>query len=400
MNRETVKKDVLKLSKTYNDILITLPTGWGKSKLALDLIKKHIKVGTGNILIVVPRNVLKDTWKQEFIKWKMEKYLNLSSITFTTYVSLPKHVGTYDLVIYDEAHHLSDRCLNALSNFSIHRNILLSATIKPKMLNDFMTIFKNLYYYKVKMRDAVENEILPDPKIYLYPLDLDTKKEDQVIIKHPKATQSIECTFKDRWKYIKDKNLQVRIKCTAYQYNFDMENEITFYKNKYMNTRLEVFKSKWLQLAGQRLKYLANLKNDIILDIQNKFVNERVLTFCNSIEQTEILGKNCINSKNKDSETILDKFNKGKVNHITSCNMINEGVNLSSCRIGIYANLNSSEIIIKQRLGRILRHKDPIIIIPYYVETREEELVKKMLEDYNPELITIIKNIDEINYEN
>ena len=62
-------------------------------------------------------------------------------------------------------------------------------------------------------------------------------------------------------------------------------------------------------------------------------------------------------------------------------------MNLVECRVGIYANLNSSEIIIKQRLGRILRHKDPILIIPYYKGTREEGLMDKMLEDYNPALI-------------
>lgn len=76
--------------------------------------------------------------------------------------------------------------------------------------------------------------------------------------------------------------------------------------------------------------------------------------------------------------------------------MLNEGMNLVNCRVGIYANLNSSEIIVKQRLGRILRHKNPIIIIPYYKGTREEELVNKMLEDYNPELIKVINNPYEI----
>lgn len=71
-------------------------------------------------------------------------------------------------------------------------------------------------------------------------------------------------------------------------------------------------------------------------------------------------------------------------------------VNLSSCRVGIYASLNSSERIIKQKLGRILRHKDPIIIIPYFKETRDEEIVKRMCEDYNPQLINVINNIKEI----
>lgn len=71
-------------------------------------------------------------------------------------------------------------------------------------------------------------------------------------------------------------------------------------------------------------------------------------------------------------------------------------VNLNNCRIGIFCNLNSSEIITKQRCGRLLRHKKPIIIIPYYMNTREEELVQKMLEEYDKELVKTIININEI----
>jgi hypothetical protein len=45
---------------------------------------------------------------------------------------------------------------------------------------------------------------------------------------------------------------------------------------------------------------------------------------------------------------------------------------------------------------RILRHKEPVIIIPYYKNTREEEVVVKMIENYNKELIQVIKNINDI----
>lgn len=71
-------------------------------------------------------------------------------------------------------------------------------------------------------------------------------------------------------------------------------------------------------------------------------------------------------------------------------------VNLTNCRIGIFCNLNSSEIVVKQRLGRMLRHKNPVIVIPFYKGTREEELVAKMLEDYNPQLIHTVENITDI----
>jgi superfamily II DNA or RNA helicase len=76
--------------------------------------------------------------------------------------------------------------------------------------------------------------------------------------------------------------------------------------------------------------------------------------------------------------------------------MLDEGVNLSDCRIGVYAVLNNSERMITQKLGRLLRHSNPIIIIPYFLGTRDEELVNKMILDYNPELVKVINNVNQI----
>lgn len=45
---------------------------------------------------------------------------------------------------------------------------------------------------------------------------------------------------------------------------------------------------------------------------------------------------------------------------------------------------------------RILRHKHPIIIIPYYQETRDEEIIHQMLKNYNPDLVHQVNNIKEI----
>ena len=88
---------------------------------------------------------------------------------------------------------------------------------------------------------------------------------------------------------------------------------------------------------------------------------------------------------------ILNAFNEGKINHIQACRMLNEGVNLVNCRVGIFANISSSDIMNVQRMGRILRHKSPVIIIPYFVDTREEEIVKEIVGDYNPELVKVIE---------
>lgn len=395
MNRDSVNKEVLELCDKHNNMLIELPTGFGKSKLALDILKKHITNMQQEVLIVVPRLVLIDTWKKEFEKWGMKKYL--LSVTFVTYVSLPKKAGKWSMVIFDECHHLSERCREALDSFTISRSILLSATVKNSVKWDLKGTFQNLHSYKIHMKEAIDNEVLPDPKVFLIPLSLETKLATESIWKNPKGKDPIiELPWASRWSGIRQKTYKVRIYCTEWQYYMDLSEQIDFWKRKYMVTRNEAFKNKWLRLAGERLKWLSDKKVDLVSRILWLIRGHRTLTFCNSIEQTEELGSYCINSKNKNSTKILEAFNEGRIDHITACNMLNEGMNLVNCQVGIYNNLNSSEIIVKQRLGRILRHESPVIVIPYYKETREQELVEKMLEDYNPELITVLDKYEDL----
>lgn len=389
MDRKQAQEEIMNIKSS--SILCELPTSFGKSKIGIDLA---LRDNPNGILIVVPRLVLINNWKEEFIKWGLKSWLD--KVSFSTYVGLKKHVEEdWDCVIFDEVQHMSERCREFISTMTIYHSIMLSATVTRDMKWELSQLFPDFQCYTVKMKEAIDNEILPDPKVFLIPLELDNTHAGYTMIEHPKATTIKTCLYKDRWSYLRNKSLQVHIKCTEYQYVKELDNKIEFWKRQYMRTRNEGVKAKWLFLAGQRLKFLSQIKNPIILSLLDQLKSERVLTFCSSIEQTEVLGENCINSKNKESSFVLERFNSKKLHHITACNMLNEGMNLVDCRIGLYANLNSSDIIIKQRLGRILRHKNPIIIIPYFIDTREQELVEKMLEDYNPDLV-VKTNLKEI----
>lgn len=389
MDRKQAQEEIMNIKSS--SILCELPTSFGKSKIGIDLA---LRDNPNGILIVVPRLVLINNWKEEFIKWGLKSWLD--KVSFSTYVGLKKHVEEdWDCVIFDEVQHMSERCREFISTMTIYHSIMLSATVTKDIKWELSQLFPDFQCYTVKMKEAIDNEILPDPKVFLIPLELDNTHAVHTMIEHPKATTIKTCLYKDRWSYLRNKSLQVHIKCTEYQYVKELDNKIEFWKKQYMRTRNEGVKTKWLFLAGQRLKFLSQIKNPIILSLLDQLKSERVLTFCSSIEQTEVLGENCINSKNKESSFVLERFNSKKLHHITACNMLNEGMNLVDCRIGLYANLNSSDIIIKQRLGRILRHKNPIIIIPYFIDTREQELVEKMLEDYNPDLV-VKTNLKEI----
>ena len=388
MTREEVTKHIRESPK--NNFLLILPTGHGKTFQALEIIRYRILI-TNPILIVIPRLVLIENWKEEFKKFGLEHHLPY--VTFTTYNSLHKHVDKkYTYVIYDECHHLSDRCKEIIPNIKSVLNTFLSATVKQD-LKQWIVNNYNPEIIEVNLRNAIENEVLPEPKVYLMPLQLNNTFFTETLIRESKNKKKwAACFYSDRWKYLKDYN--VKIKCTEQQYYNEISNDIEYWKKQCMRNKF--FKNKWLHLCGERLKWLSDQKTEIILYLLKHLKNYRTLTFCNSIEQTELLGKYCINSKNKLSGDYLNMFNNKKIKHITSVNMLNEGCNLTDCRIGIFASINSSEILVKQKNGRLLRHKEPVIIIPYYINTREEELVKQMLENYNPELVSTITKFEDI----
>ena len=386
MTRDEVCKDIIKIPN--KQILAELPTNFGKSLIALkwldstsDLMQK--------ILIVIPRLVLIDNWKQEFMKWGFTHML--PCVKFVTYVSYPKLMlkePRWEAVIFDEVHHLSERCRAHVNLMQADRIMMLSATVNRDLKWDLRILFKDLFIYKISTKQAIEEKILPDPRVYLIPLTLNNTDINCEIVKNKSQKIEIVVPYKQRFEYNKVRNRRVVIKCTQRQYYNEISSLIDWYKNR--------FKQLFLIKSGERLKWLSNQKTEFVKSILKYLDSERTLTFCNSINQTEELGKYCINSKNKESDKNLKKFNEKKIKHITACNMLDEGINLTNCRVGVYAVLNSSERMVKQKLGRLLRHPEPVIIIPYYKDTRDEEIVRKMLEDYNSELVKTVSNLNEI----
>ena len=377
MTREEVNSLALSKIDKAKYLILELITGMGKTKVAINLIN-HIcdKVFKNNkrpatILILVAKTVHKQTWKDEIEKWGGIKS---DYITIECYESLKNYENSYfDIVIADEMQHLSEARIDVLETIHINESFIgLSATIKRDMRNYFIYNHK-AEVIKCGLKEAVEDEVLPEPTVYLIPLALDI----------------INYTYKIK-KFGRD------IITTQKGYYDSISSLIEWYKNKFFNSRNERIKNLWLSTAGKRLKWCAEQKESLILSLLDKFKNYKTLTFCSSIEQSERLGKYNITSKNKASVKNLEMFNLNKIKHITACNILNEGVNLTNCRIGIFCNLNSSEIVVKQRIGRILRHKSPIIIIPYFKDTREEELVQKMIEEYSENSIISINNINDI----
>ena len=380
MTREEVNNLALSKIDETKYLILELITGYGKTKVAIDLINhicdrvfKNDESSTA-ILILVAKTVHKQTWKDEIKKWGG---INSDYITIECYESFKNYENSYfDIVVADEMQHLSEARLKVLESIHINEAFIgLSATIKRDMRDYFIHNHK-AEVIKCDLKEAVEDEVLPKPTVYLLPLSLDVKSYTYKFKKVNRFGRSIITTQKGYYDRI--------------------SSLIKWYKNKYSDSGNRRMKNLWLSTAGKRLKWCAEQKEALVLSLLDKFRNYKTLTFCSGIEQSERLGKYNITSKNKASVKNLEMFNSNKIKHITACNILNEGVNLTNCRIGIFCNLNSSEIVVKQRVGRILRHKSPIIIIPYFKDTREEELVQKMIEEYSEDSIISVNSINDI----
>lgn len=398
MTREEVYSECLTKLEKSDFLLLELATGMGKSKQAIDIINYLVETKYQgkhtSMLLLVAKTVHKQTWKDEFKKWGG---INVDDLTIECYESLKKHeYESFDFVVMDECHHLhSDKRLDLFSTLTYGHVIGLSATI-PKKLKQYFQYEYAAEVVTCSIVDAIEDEVLPEPKIILYPLQLDNVRPTESIELNPKTKgKTYYGNYNELWKYRKMK-VHAIISCTPRQRVNEYNSQILYEKNRYMRTRQDFLKNKWLFDCGERIKYLANLKNNIVLSILQRLKKERTITFCKTIEQADILGKYSIHSKNKDSDIIYNSFNAKKINHIVSVNVLNEGANLVDCKYAVFANYSSSEICSAQRVGRSLRHKSPVIILPYYEATREEEIVNTMIESFKEESIHKIHSLKEL----
>ena len=405
--REDIYNECIQKIDKSHSLLMELPTGYGKTALSvqvvnylLDTYYKNFQGEYLNILILVAKRVHKQTWKEEIEKWGGIHHPNPNlriNICMECYESLKNHCQErWEICLMDECHHVgSDIRLDLLKTMAFGHIIGLSATI-PKKLK---MLFKYRYHAEIVSCDIVEainDDILPEPQILLFPLVLDNRNPTEEIELNTKEKGPIVYgEYKDIWKYKKSKQHAI-LRCTQKQKLLEYNKLIDWFKQKTMQTRNPAMERSWLFQAGKRLEFLADCKLGIVKDILQKLDKQRTITFCKTIDQAEKVGKYCIHSQNTKADEIYEKFNKKKINHITAVNILNENANLVDCKYAIFANLSSSLIVQCQRQGRALRHQSPVIIIPYYQGTREEEIAKQMIEGYRKEAIKIIHSIQEI----
>ena len=400
MSREELQKQALSLINNQGRVALQWCTGLGKSRAAIEIANYLVeKTNNLKVLLVVAEVAHKNNWEEEFKKWDYK----VNNTIIECYASLKKYRNTdWDLIIFDEAHHLgSELRMDILTSITSKKVILLSATLPDQVLNTITSVFGEFAISKVTLKQAIEEGILPKPKVFLVPLTLDNKYPNCTIIEEwGKKDKRItyKCKLHERWEYIRNKNkypnVTLEISCTQQQkYNY-LTEQFEYWRRQFLRTRQEHTRNKWLQVGSKRKRFLGECKTEATRLLLYKLKDKRFICFCSSIEQSEILGgNNAIHSKRENSLGIIDNFNNNKINSLFAVGMLQEGQNLKDIEAGIIIQLDGQERAFVQKFGRSLRADDPIQFIFYYKNTRDVDYLDNVIEGINEDYITEVDNL-------
>ena len=395
--------------KNEHRVILKWATGCGKSKMTIDLINHAVDdIPTKNtikVLFVVAERAHIKNWQEEFDKWGLRT--DKISTDMCCYASLKKYVDYcyWDMVVLDEGHHcFTEKRMAALEE--LKENIypvsgyvyLLSATLSSGKQDMIEGIFGKFKTSTVTLKDAIEGDILPDPKVYVVEMTLDnTKRHQEIKIGNDPNAPVVK--WEDRAKYIY-KNIPCIIQCTEFQKNAYLTSSVDYWNERYHRSHSEFQRVKAANYGSQRKRFLGELKTLAVRNLLEKLPkNKRYVCFCASVAQANALDYvNTISSKRpaKSNQLIINKFNSKQIDHIYAVGMITEGMNLTDIQVGIIVQLDGKERLFLQKFGRSLRAEDPVTFIFYYKNTQDENYLKGALENIDAKYVQYI-NINQLN---
>ena len=403
MNREELSAYVCSKVNNRSDsqnIALMAGTGVGKSKLALDIIRK-IDFKDSKTLILIAERAHKKNWEEEIEKWYPE---HIGSIEFFCYASMHKLKNEYDFIIFDEAHHLNTSIrMEYFGTLTPKLRIFLSATLSYNLLSKLEYCIKStITKINYSLQDAIDSGIIQKPEIRLIPLELDNKTANEEIVEawgNKKLRKRIDCDYSQAFRFtsklFKKANpcVEVHIRCTQLQYYEYLTKKMNYYKKVFETYGMEIMKNQWLQYGSRRKRFLGELKTKEAEKLVNYVADKRFICFCTSIEQAnELGGKYAIHSKS--DLKALESFNNFKSNKLFAVNMLQEGMNLNGIEVGIIIQLDGKKLRFIQRTGRVLRSDFPVQYILYFKNTRDEEYLVNALEGINEEYVKEFKYED------
>ena len=342
MDRTTRQKLAIKRWSQNNGCgTLILPTGFGKTRIALTISQLLVKKNPDfKILVVVPTDNLKNQWLKQLIEWKL-----LKNVTVEIINTAIKKVQHFDLLICDEAHRYASDSFSRLFDVIYYKMILcLTGTLerldgKEELIKTHAPVCD-----AVTRDEAIENEWLADFKNYLVMIDVDLKEYKQWDQIFNQCFSILNFDFNLGMKLMKDTIFRRKYaKQTKMDYNI-----------------LTGVVMKWMKAMRKRKEFVLShpKKIEITKKILNARKDKKSITFCNTIKDAESIKMGYVlhsKQKKKENEAILEKFAKDSCGVINSSKALNTGTDIPGLSVGIMLANTSSKITKQQSIGRCIR---------------------------------------------
>lgn len=343
------------------------PTGFGKTRVALNIIERFLTNRENEkIIVVVPTDNLRDQWRNEI----KSRGINQESVDIYTVHSAIKKSLKCGLLVIDEVHMVAADTFSAVfSTVKYNFLLCLTGTIdrldgKQKIIKDHAPVCD-----EITLEEAIKNDWVADyeqVKI-LIEVDLDEYK------KH----------HKDFLHYF-----------SYFDFNFDLAMTLaTDYKYRFNYSRINSLDYKVVTAMAMGFNRSMRLRKEFIynhprkIEIANQIIraseNKKIITFTKSVDHAkQICCGEIFHGKiaKKKRDKILSDFNLAKYGVLNTCKAVDVGTDVTGVDTAIIISGDSSSITKHQRVGRAIRKEGDKVAKVYHLVIKgsvEEEWFRK-----------------------
>lgn len=343
--------------------MVVLPTGAGKTVVALEAIKGVSRP----TLVVAPTLDLLNQWHKRLTEaFDIEVGLvgqgvrNLRELTVTTYHSAYRRMaeigGRFGLLVLDEVHHLIAPEWTEIARLAIAPFRLgLTATYDPRRSEVLNELVGPLTYWK-PVRELSGTRLAPYEVIRL---SVDLSPDER------REYERAEAVYQEYWRDRPDTQLS---------------------ENK-PDSRLEILLREQTRDAGarrameachqmRRIIAGAEAKLDLLEELFRRHASDRTVVFTATnetayrVSQLFLVPAITHRTNANERKTILRRFESGQYKAVVTSKVLNEGVDMPEAAVAIILGGSGSAREHTQRLGRILRQRANKQAILYEITAR------------------------------
>ncbi|MFY0697654.1 MAG: DEAD/DEAH box helicase family protein [Balneola sp.] len=378
------------IANNYSAIF-AMATGTGKTVTSLNCLLEEYRKNpeeTYRAFILVPTITLVEQWEEEARKFNFKNIIKISSktdwrqrlgtklssakrisssfIVICTYATFAmdkfqkyvKQIPVDTLFIADEAHNMgANSVLNKLDNINLQKKIGLSAT--PKRIYDedgtktIESFFhdKEPYTVNYSMERAINNDVLTKYDYYPHIVKLTSEELEEYI----ELTKKIARQYFIESSINKNSNLErllLQRKRIIHKASNKLSKAVSILKKRYEREGTLKYTFVYVPEGMDPELSEIDLENEDEARIINKYIKEIAL-----IDESILVNKVVGGMSNR--QKILDQFERGDIQVLTSMKCLDEGVDVPRAEHAIFCSSTGNPRQFIQRRGRVLRkHRD------------------------------------------